>query len=139
VLESATRILDELARVEEESVESPATVRHHPRRDPVQHRLSLVATASCRVQPQTSSCEYQLRPDNTDRPVQALLEGEIDLAILTDEPSDRRLRCGGYSLTNMIALSTREHRFATRTWISPRELAASTCSCTPARPTVVLF
>ena len=46
-----------------------------------------------------------------------------DLAILTDEPSDPRLRLRRLFADEMIAIVSRDHRLATRTWLSPRELA----------------
>ncbi|HTH00979.1 MAG TPA: LysR family transcriptional regulator [Vicinamibacterales bacterium] len=125
VLESATRILDELARVEEDvrriAGDGEGIIRVATQCNTGYHWLPPLLAAFNRKHPRVN---ISIRPDNTDRPVQALLEGEIDLAILTDEPSDRRLRLRRLFADEMIALVTREHRFATRTWISPRELAA---------------
>jgi LysR family transcriptional regulator, regulator for metE and metH len=125
ILDSATRILAELARVEEEirriAGSGEGIIRVATQCNTGYHWLPPLLTAFSRKHPRVS---ISIRPDNTDRPVEALLDGQLDLAILTDEPSDARLRLRRLFADEMVALVTREHRFATRTWISPRELAA---------------
>jgi LysR family transcriptional regulator, regulator for metE and metH len=125
VLDSATRVLDELARVEEDirriAGSGEGIIRVATQCNTGYHWLPPLLASFTRKHPRVN---ISIRPDNTDRPVEALLEGQLDLAILTDEPSDARLRLRRLFADEMIALVTREHRFATRTWISPRELAA---------------
>src|SRR5262249_3273298 len=60
----------------------------------------------------------------TDRPVEALLEGRLDLAILTERVRDSRIRLRPLFLDEMIAIVAPGHRWASRRWIAPRELAA---------------
>jgi LysR family transcriptional regulator for metE and metH len=61
--------------------------------------------------------------DATDRPVQALLEGRLDLAILVGSPRDRRLRLRPLFMDEMVAIVAADHPLAGRTWLSPRMLA----------------
>ena len=125
VLESATRILDELSRVEEDvrrlASSGEGLIRVATQCNTGYYWLPPLLAAFSRKHPRVN---ISIRPDNTDRPVQALLDGQLDLAILTDEPSDPRLRLRRLFADEMVALVSRDHRFATRTWISPRELAA---------------
>ena len=125
ILESATRILEELARVEEDirriANRGEGIIRVATQCNTGYHWLPPLLATFGRKHPRVS---ISIMPDNTDRPVEALLGGQLDLAILTDEPSDSRLRLRRLFADEMIALVTRDHRFASRTWISPRELAA---------------
>ena len=61
--------------------------------------------------------------DATDRPVQALLDGRLDLAILVGNTRDRRLRLRPLFMDEMIAIIAPDHPLAGRTWLSPRMLA----------------
>jgi LysR family transcriptional regulator for metE and metH len=124
VLESATRILEDLARVEEDvrriAGNGEGIIRVATQCNTGYSWLPPLLATFSHKHPRVN---ISIRPDSTDRPVQALLEGELDLAILTDEPADPRLRLRRLFADEMIALVTPEHRFATRRWISPRELA----------------
>jgi LysR family transcriptional regulator for metE and metH len=124
ILESATRILDELGRLEEEirriANNGEAVIRVATQCNTGYHWLPPLLTAFGRKHPRVS---ISILPDNTDRPVEALLDGQLDLAILTDEPSDPRLRLRRLFADEMIAIVSREHRLAARRWLSLRELA----------------
>ena len=124
VLESATRIVEELGRVEEDirrmATNGDGIIRVATQCNTGYHWLPPLLAAFSRKHPRVG---ISIMPDNTDRPVEALLEGQLDLAILTDEPSDRRLRLRRLFADEMIALVAREHRLAARRWISPRDLA----------------
>jgi LysR family transcriptional regulator for metE and metH len=124
VLEGGARILEELDRIEDDihriATSGEGIIRVATQCNTGYHWLPPLLATFNRKHPRVNIC---IRPDNTDRPVEALLDGQLDLAILTDEPSDARLRLRRLFADETIALVTREHRFATRTWISPRELA----------------
>jgi LysR family transcriptional regulator for metE and metH len=124
VLESAARIVEELGRVEEDirrmAASGEGIIRVATQCNTGYHWLPPLLAAFSRKHPRVG---ISIMPDNTDRPVEALLEGQLDLAILTDEPSDRRLRLRRLFADEMIAIVTREHRLAARTWVSPRQLA----------------
>ena len=125
VLESATGILAELSRVEDDvrriANSGEGVIRVATQCNTGYHWLPPLLAAFSRKHPRVG---ISIRPDNTDRPVEALVDGQLDLAILTDESSDPRLRLRRLFADEMIALVQREHRLATRTWISPRELAS---------------
>jgi LysR family transcriptional regulator for metE and metH len=125
VLDSATRILDELGRVEED-IRRIATNREGIIRVATQcntgyHWLPPLLSAFGRKHPRVS---ISIMPDITDRAVEALLEGQLDLAILTDDTSDPRLRLRRLFADEMIALVARNHHLAGHRSISPRQLAA---------------
>jgi LysR family transcriptional regulator, regulator for metE and metH len=61
--------------------------------------------------------------DATDRPVQSLLDGRLDLAILSDRHRDARLRIRPLFMDEMVAICAPDHPVAKRGWISPRTLA----------------
>ena len=125
VLESATRILDELGRVESDirqlATNGGGVIRVATQCNTGYHWLPPLLAAFGRKHPRVT---VNILPDNTDRPVDALIGGDLDLAILTDEPSDRRLRLRRLFADEMIALVARDHRLASRTWIAARDLAA---------------
>ena len=75
-----------------------------------------------------------IMPDTTDRPVQALLDGRLDLAILTDEVSDRRLRLRPLFTDEMVAIVSRDHRSPGAAGCRRAHWRPSTCCCTRARP-----
>ena len=62
-------------------------------------------------------------PDTT-KPVQALLDGRLDVAILTSTISDRRLRLRTLFNDEMVAVVSRTHPLARQPWVSARDLAA---------------
>jgi LysR family transcriptional regulator for metE and metH len=125
VLAAATRVLDELGRVEEDirriTTNGEGIIRVATQCNTGYHWLPPLLNAFGRKHPRVS---VSIMPDITDRAVEALLEGRIDLAILTDDTSDPRLRLRRLFPDEMIALVARTHPLAGRTSISPRELAA---------------
>src|SRR6476646_8096337 len=112
VLESATRILDEVGRIEDDirriANDGEGVIRVATQCNTGYHWLPPLLAAFSRKHPRVS---VSIMPDNTDRPVEALLEGQLDLAILTDEPSDARLRLRRLFGDQMIALVASDHRF----------------------------
>ena len=61
--------------------------------------------------------------DATDHPVEALLDGRVDVAILTSKVKDHRVRVRPLFMDEMVAVVARTHPLAARAWVSPRELA----------------
>ena len=125
VLESAVRILDDLGRAEEDvrqlAQQRDGVIRVATQCNTGYHWLPPLLAAFSRKHPRVS---ISILPDTTDQPVEALLDGRLDLAILTSDTSDPRLRLRRLFADEMVALVSRDHRLAARTWLSPRELAA---------------
>src|SRR6185436_274170 len=61
--------------------------------------------------------------DATAHPVDALIEGRVDLAILIDSVPDRRLRLRPLFTDEMVAIVARSHPLAGRRWLSAQDLA----------------
>jgi LysR family transcriptional regulator for metE and metH len=125
VLESAIRILDDLSRAEDDirrmAQQRDGVIRVSTECNTGYHWLPPLLAAFNRNHPRVS---VSVRPDTTDRPVEALLDGRLDLAILTSEVSDRRLRIRKLFHDEMVALVSRNHPLAGRGWLSLRALAA---------------
>jgi LysR family transcriptional regulator, regulator for metE and metH len=125
LLQSARRILDDLGRTEDDL-----------------KRLAGHAEGVIRVCTQCNTGYYWLAPllatfhrrhpgvsvhvvaDATDRPLDALFDGRLDVAILTADVTDRRLRMRPLFLDEMVVIAAPTHPLAGRGWISPRALAA---------------
>jgi LysR family transcriptional regulator for metE and metH len=125
VLESASRILEELLRVEEDirqlAEHRDGVIRVATQCNTGYHWLPPLLARFNRKHPRVT---VSIRPDTTDRPVQALLDGELDLAILTNDVSDPRLRLRRLFTDEMVALVSRQHPWASRAWVSPRQMAS---------------
>jgi LysR family transcriptional regulator for metE and metH len=125
VLESAGRILDELARVEEDirqlAQQRDGMIRVATQCNTGYHWLPPLLARFNRKHPRVS---VSIMADATDRPVQALVDGQIDLAILTNDVTDPRLRLRRLFADEMVALVPRQHPWSSRTWVSPRQLAS---------------
>lgn len=65
-----------------------------------------------------------LVPEYTVDPIAALLDGRLDLAIMNDEPDDRRLRHRELFDDEHVAVVPASHRWATRPFVTPEEIAA---------------
>jgi len=124
VLESAGRILDELGRVEEDirqlAQQRDGMIRVATQCNTGYHWLPPLLARFNRKHPRVS---VSIMADATDRPVQALVNGQIDLAILTNDVIDPRLRLRRLFTDEMVALVSRQHPWASRAWVSPRQLA----------------
>jgi LysR family transcriptional regulator for metE and metH len=125
VLESAARILEDLGRAEEDvrqiARHDEGVIRVATQCNTGYHWLPPLLATFNRKHPRVN---ISILPDATDRPVAALLDGRLDLAILTDPTSDPRLRVRRLFADEMVALVSRDHALARRTWVSVRELAA---------------
>ena len=125
VLDSAARILDELRRVEEDirqlAQQRDGVIRVATQCNTGYHWLPPLLARFNRKHPRVT---VSILADATDRPVQALLDGQLDLAILTNDVSDSRLRLRRLFADEMVVLVSRQHPWASRSWVSPRQLAA---------------
>ena len=62
--------------------------------------------------------------EHTMRPIDALLEAKLDLAILTSKPDDKRIRVRPLFEDEHAAIVPPSHPWAKRAFVSPEELAA---------------
>jgi len=124
VLESAVRILNDLERVEEDirqlALHRDGVIRVATQCNTGYHWLPPLLGRFNHKHPRVT---VSIMADATDRPVQALVDGLIDLAILTNDVSDPRLRLRRLFTDEMVALVSRHHPWASRAWLSPRQLA----------------
>lgn len=122
---AARRILDELARAEAEvrgmQDGGRGLLRLCTQCNTGYHWLSPLLEGFHRNYP---NVDVQIVVGATDRPLDALREGEIDLAVITDDAvSDRRLRIRPLFADELVALVSPRHRLAGRAWIEPADLA----------------
>jgi DNA-binding transcriptional LysR family regulator len=72
--------------------------------------------------------------DATDKPVEALLDGRVDLAILIDPRADPRLHLRPLFADEMAAIVARTHPLARRRWVGAEDLAAEHLLLYSSRP-----
>ena len=65
----------------------------------------------------------QIAPEYTLDPITALLDAKLDVAIMNDEPDDRRLRHCELFDDEHVVLVPRSHRWAARAFVEPEEIA----------------
>jgi len=70
--------------------------------------------------------DLQIDPDATNRPVEALLAGTLDLALMTAEAGDRRLTARPLFDDELVVIMNPSHELAARDYIRPKELAGQT-------------
>jgi LysR family transcriptional regulator, regulator for metE and metH len=124
LLDSARRVLADLQQTEED-VRSLAggtdgVIRVCTQCNTGYHWLAPLLGAFQRRFPRVA---VNVMADATDRPVQALFEGRLDLAILSGPQQDRRLRLRPLFIDEMVAVTAPDHALAKRRWLSPRALA----------------
>jgi LysR family transcriptional regulator for metE and metH len=124
VLETARRVLDELGGAEADVRRiaqcGDGVIRVATECNTGYHWLPPLLRVFNRKHPRVT---VNVMPDTT-RPVQALLEGRLDVAILTSAVSDRRLRLRPLFDDEMVAVVARTHPLARQPWVSARDLAA---------------
>jgi LysR family transcriptional regulator for metE and metH len=124
VLESATRVLGELARVEDDvralGGDDAGVLRVCTQCYTGYHWLPpLLKTFQARY----PRVDVQIAVDATDRPVDALVAGEVDVAVLTLGVHDPRLTVRPLFRDEMLAIVSRDHPLASRSWIDAAALA----------------
>ena len=125
VLGAARRVLDEIGRTEDDlrlmSQHGKGVLRLCTQCNTGYHWLPPLLQSFHRKFP---GVDVQIMVNATDRPIEALLEGQIDLAIVTSEVDDKRLvdarRCSRTSSSRSCAPS---HPFAKRAFIEPDDFA----------------
>jgi|KBSMisStandDraft_5_1062788.scaffolds.fasta_scaffold235027_2 LysR family transcriptional regulator for metE and metH len=65
----------------------------------------------------------RILPEATARPVEAVLEGMLDLAIVIDDVHDPRLRVDPLFKDEQVVIVSPSHRLASRSWVDPKDLA----------------
>ena len=125
VLDTARRVLADLERAEDDvrrlAGHGDAALRVCTQCYTGYHWLGPLLTSFHRKHPAVT---VHIAADATDRPLDALLEGRIDLAILIDPARDRRVRLRPLFADEMVAIVARSHPFASRRWLAPADLAA---------------
>ncbi|HEX9427573.1 MAG TPA: LysR substrate-binding domain-containing protein [Candidatus Polarisedimenticolia bacterium] len=67
--------------------------------------------------------EVRIQADQTKRPIEALLEGSLDLAIVSDPVDDRRIRTTPLFEDELVVVMPPDHPLASRPFIRPRDFA----------------
>jgi len=125
VLESARRVLSELKRTEVDvrclAGHTEGVIRVCTQCNTGYHWLGPLLTVFQRKHPRVT---VNVATDATDRPVPALLDGQLDLAILVRSVEDARVRLRPLFTDEMVAIVSPSAALARRRWISAQDLAA---------------
>src|SRR5918999_627700 len=124
VLGAARRVLDEIGRTEEDlklmSQNGKGVLRLCTQCNTGYHWLPPLLQSFHRKFP---GVDVQIIVNATDRPIDALLEGQIDLAVVTSDVDDKRLATQPLFDDELIAVVPATHPFATRAYIEPEDFA----------------
>jgi len=124
VLGAAKRVLDEIGRAEEDlklmSQNGKGVLRLCTQCNTGYHWLPPLLQAFHRKYP---GVDVQIMVNATDRPIEALLEGQIDLAVVTSEVDDKRLQSMPLFEDELVAVVAPTHPFAKRASIEPIDFA----------------
>jgi LysR family transcriptional regulator for metE and metH len=123
LLETARRVLGELKRVEDD-IAQMASHRQGALRLSTEcytcyHWLPDLLKEFNRKFP---GVEVQIALEATHQPIQALLNGKLDLAIVSDAPRDKRLRYHPLFKDEVVAIMKPDHPLAARPYIRPKDL-----------------
>ena len=125
VLETARRVIADLERAEEDvrrlAGHTDGVIRVCTQCNTGYHWLGALLTAFQRKHPRVT---VNVAADATAGPVEALLDGRIDLAILIDPAADPRLRLRPLFHDEMVAIVAKHHPLARRRWLGAQDLAA---------------
>ena len=125
VLETATRVIGDVQRAEDDvrrlAGNTDGVIRICAQCNTGYHWLGPLLPVFDRKHPRVS---VNIAADATDRPVDALLDGRVDLALLIDPLEDRRLRLRPLFTDEMVAIVQKSDPIARRRWITPEALAA---------------
>jgi LysR family transcriptional regulator, regulator for metE and metH len=125
VLETARRVLSDLQGAEADvrrlAGNTDGVIRVCTQCNTGYHWLGPLLSVYQRKHPRVT---VNIASDATDRPVAALLDGHVDLAILVQAAADPRLRVRPLFTDEMVAIVAPSSPLARRRWISAEELAA---------------
>jgi LysR family transcriptional regulator for metE and metH len=124
VLDSARRVIAEVERAEQDvrrlAGHGDGTIRVCTQCNTGYHWLAPLLAAFQRKHPRVV---VHIAADATARPVEALLDGRVDLAILIDPPADRRFRLRPLFADEMVAIVAKTHSLAKKRWVGAADLA----------------
>ncbi|MGE3190695.1 MAG: LysR family transcriptional regulator, partial [Vicinamibacterales bacterium] len=124
VLGSAGRVLDELVRAEDDlrvmATDGKGVLRLCTQCNTGYHWLPPLLQVFHKKYP---GVDVQIAVNWTGRPFEALLDGQIDLAVVTSPVADRRLAATPLFEDELVAIVAPGHRFARRSWIEARDFA----------------
>jgi LysR family transcriptional regulator for metE and metH len=125
VLETARRVLADVERTEEDlrrlAGHGDGTIRVCTECNTGYHWLAPLLARFQRRHPRVG---VHIAVDATSRPVEALLDGRVDLAILIDPVADRRLRLRPLFSDEMVAIVPKHDRLAGKRFLTAADLAA---------------
>jgi LysR family transcriptional regulator for metE and metH len=124
VLSSSRRVLDELRRAEDDlrvmAQDGKGVLRLCTQCNTGYHWLPPLLQSFHRKFP---GVEVQIAVEATKRPIEALLEGQIDLAVVTSTVTDKRLAAEPLFEDELIAVVAPDHPFARRAFVAPEDFA----------------
>jgi LysR family transcriptional regulator for metE and metH len=124
VLAASRRVLDDIRRTEEDlrlmAQHGKGVLRLCTQCNTGYHWLPPLLQSFHRKYP---GVDVQIMVNATDRPIEALLEGQIDLAIVTSEPDDKRLTSQPLFEDELVAVVPPSHPFAKRPHVEPDDFA----------------
>jgi LysR family transcriptional regulator for metE and metH len=123
VLTSARRVLDELRRAEDDvrgmSDSGRGVLRLCTQCNTGYHWLPPLLESFNKKHP---GVDVQIVVDATERPLDALRDGQIDLAVITDDDvNDPRIVTRPLFADELVAIVPPNHRLAKRAWIAPED------------------
>jgi LysR family transcriptional regulator for metE and metH len=124
VLETARRVLDEIKAAEEDvrrhAAGEASVIRVCAQCNTGYHWLPPLIDAFRRKHP---AVEVSIAVESTMRPLEALLEGQLDLAIVTDAVHSSHVTTRLLFEDEHAAIVAPDHRFASQAFVSPKDLA----------------
>src|SRR5438105_6622596 len=124
LLQTARQVLDEMKRAEDHISQMAAnrqgTLRISTECYTCYHWLPEVMKEFRRKFP---GVEVKIDADATHRPIQALLQGKLDLGIVSDVRSDKQLRYQPLFEDEFVAIMAADHPLALRPYIRARDFA----------------
>jgi len=135
ILESARRVIADMERTEEDvrrlAGHGDGTIRVCTECNTGYHWLAPLLATFNRKHPRVG---VHIAADATARPVDALLDGRVDLAILIDPPADRRFRLRPLFADEMVAIVAKTHPLAKKRWAGAEDLASQHLLLYTSRP-----
>ncbi len=127
LLASARRILDELQKTEDEvrlfADNRRGVVRLTTECYTCYHWLPALMK---RFQLRHPAIELSIDVDATETPIESLLAGQIDLALVTTEVKDKRVEMRALFNDELVLITAPDHRLASRPFVTAKDVAAET-------------